>query len=89
MVTEEGTTMSNVTNLQDLRRRAIDDRRREVERALKSKGPTLAALSRLKIIQDIVDALDRAIGDEKKLSKTPEERRQIFPPPDTRIPEED
>ena len=82
--------MSNVTNLQDLRRRAIDDRRREVERALKSKGPTLAALSRLKIIQDIVDALDRAIGDEKKLSKASVvERRKIFPPADTRIPEED
>ncbi len=58
--------MSEVDNLEKLRGHLVNARRQQVAKALGSKSLPSAAAGRLKTTQDIIDALDRAIVDEKR-----------------------
>jgi hypothetical protein len=63
--------MSEVDNLEKLRGHLVSARRQQVAKALGSKSLPNAAAGRLKTTQDIIDALDRAIMDEKRLKPPP------------------
>ncbi len=63
--------MSEVDNLEKLRGHLVNARRQQVAKALGSKSLPSAAAGRLKTTQDIIDALDRAIVDEKRLNPPP------------------
>jgi hypothetical protein len=63
--------MSEVDNLEKLRGHLVSARRRQVAKVLGSKSLPNAAAGRLKTTQDIIDALDRAIMDEKRLNPPP------------------
>jgi hypothetical protein len=61
--------VSEVGNLEKLRVHFVSVRRQHVAKLLGSKSPAVVAVSarKLKAAQDIIDALDRAIVDEKRL----------------------
>jgi hypothetical protein len=69
--------MSDVENLEKLRGHFVGARREEVAKVLGSKSPTLVAGRRLKGVQDFIDALDRAIADEKRLHPPPVQQPEI------------
>jgi hypothetical protein len=68
--------MSEVDNLEKLRGHLVSARRQQVAKALGSKSLPNAAAGRLKTTQDIIDALDRAIMDEKRLNPPPVQQPQ-------------
>ena len=61
--------VSEVGNLEKLRVHFVNVRRQHVAKLLGSNSPSVVAVSarKLKATQDILDALDRAIVDEKRL----------------------
>ena len=61
--------MSEVGNLEKLRVHFVRVRRQHVAKLLGSNSPSVVAVSarKLKATQDIIDALDRATVDEKRL----------------------
>jgi hypothetical protein len=69
--------MSDVENLEKLRGHLVRARRQTVAKVLGSKSPSLVAARRLKATQDIIDALDRAILDEKRLHPPPVQQPEI------------
>jgi hypothetical protein len=69
--------MSDVENLEKLRGHFVSARREEVAKVLGSKSPTLVAGRRLKGVQEFIDALDRAIADEKRLHPPPVQQPEI------------
>jgi flagellar biosynthesis chaperone FliJ len=69
--------MSEVESLEKLRGHFVSARRKEVTKVLGSKSPSFVAGRRLKAIQDFIDALDRAIADEKRLHPPPVEQPEI------------
>jgi hypothetical protein len=69
--------MTEVENLEKLRGHFVRARRQEVGKLLRSKSPSLVAARRLKATQVIIDALDRAIVDEKRLHPPSVEQPEI------------
>jgi hypothetical protein len=69
--------MSDIENLEKLRSHLVSVRRKEVAKVLGSKSPSVVAARRLKTTQDIIDALDSAIVDEKRLHPPPVQQPEI------------
>jgi hypothetical protein len=71
--------MSDVENLETLRGHFVGARRQQAAKLVGSKSLSYAAVGarRLKATQDIIDALDRAIGDEKRLHPPPVQQPEI------------
>ncbi len=69
--------MSDIENLEKLRGHLVSVRRKEVAKVLGSKSPSVVAARRLKATQDIIDALDSAIVDEKRLHPPPVQQPEI------------
>jgi pyruvate formate-lyase activating enzyme-like uncharacterized protein len=66
--------MSEVENLEKLRGHFVRARRQAVAKVLGSKSPSVVTARNLTATQDIIDALDRAIVDEKRLHPPPVEQ---------------
>ena len=69
--------MSEVEKLEKLRSHLVRARRQTVAKVLGSKSPYVISARRLKATQDIIDALDRAILDEKRLHPPPFQQPEI------------
>jgi hypothetical protein len=68
--------VSQVENLEKLRAQLVSARRQQVAKALRLRA-ALAPVGRIKATQDIIDALDRAITDEKRLNPQPVQQPEI------------
>ena len=71
--------MSEVGNLEKLRVHFVSVRRQHVAKLLGSNSPSVVAVSarKLKATQDIIDALDRATVDEKRLDPPQVQQTEI------------
>jgi len=69
--------MSEIENLEKLRGHFVSARRQQVSKLLGLKSPSIVAARRLKATQDIIDALDRAVVDEKRLHPPPVQQPEI------------
>ena len=70
--------MSEIKNLEKLRGHFVRARRQQVAKLLGVKSSSIVAARRVKATQDIIDALDRAIVDEKRLSPPPVQQPEII-----------
>ncbi len=71
--------VSEVGNLEKLRVHFVNVRRQHVAKLLGSNSPSVVAVSarKLKATQDILDAVDRAIVDEKRLHPSQVQQPEI------------
>ena len=69
--------MSEIENLEKLRGHFVSSRRQQVAKLLGLKSPSIVAARKLKATQDIIDTLDKAVVDEKRLHPPPVQQPEI------------